>query len=96
MTKTMCGADCWTDDRVVVSELNLNIQSARRPQGKKSHQNVICNHFGAMTLSSEDPKENWTVFSKFFHSSAATTLGNPSRKHQDCFDDNDEEIQRLL
>ena len=35
MTKTMCGADCWTDHRLVVSKLNLRIQPVRRPQGKK-------------------------------------------------------------
>ena len=26
VTKTMCGADCWTDHRLVVSKLNLRIQ----------------------------------------------------------------------
>ena len=31
----MCGADCWTDHRLVVSKLNLSVQPARRPQGKK-------------------------------------------------------------
>ena len=35
MTKTMCGADCWTDHRLVVSKLNLRIQPVRRPEGKK-------------------------------------------------------------
>ena len=35
VTKTMCGADCCTDHRLVVSELNLCIQPVRRPQGKK-------------------------------------------------------------
>ena len=35
VTKTMCGADCWTDHRPVVSKLNLRIQPVRRPQGKK-------------------------------------------------------------
>ena len=30
------------------------------------------------------------------HSSAATTIGHPSRKHQDWFDENDEEIKLLL
>ena len=35
VTKTMCGADCWTDHRLVVSKLNLRIQPVRRPQGKK-------------------------------------------------------------
>ena len=35
VTKTMCGTDCWTDHRLVVSKLNLHIQPVRRPQGKK-------------------------------------------------------------
>ena len=35
VTKTMCGADCWTDHRLVVSKLNLRIQPVRRPQGEK-------------------------------------------------------------
>ena len=35
VTKTLCGADCWTDHRFVVSKLNLCIQPVRRPQGKK-------------------------------------------------------------
>ena len=35
LTKTMCGADYWTDHRLVVSKLNLRIQPVRRPQGKK-------------------------------------------------------------
>ena len=43
-----------------------------------------------------DPEENWTVFDKTVHSSVVTTLGYPSRKHQDWFDENDDEIQRLV
>ena len=35
VTKTMCGADCWTDHRLVVSKLNLRIQPVQQPQGKK-------------------------------------------------------------
>ena len=35
VTKTMCGADCWTDHRFVVRKLNLRIQPVRQPQGKK-------------------------------------------------------------
>ena len=34
VTKSMCGADCWTDHRLVASKLNLRIQPVRRPQGK--------------------------------------------------------------
>ena len=32
VTKTICGADCWTDHRLVVSKLNLRIQPVRRRQ----------------------------------------------------------------
>ena len=35
VTEIMCGAHCWTNHRLVVSKLNLRIQPARRPQGKK-------------------------------------------------------------
>ena len=35
VTRTMCGADCWTDHRLVVSRLNLRIQPLRQPKGKK-------------------------------------------------------------
>ena len=36
VAKTMCGADCWTDHRLVVSKINVCIQPTRRPQGKKA------------------------------------------------------------
>ena len=49
-----------------------------------------------MQSISENPEENRTVFHKTVHSSAATTSGHPSSKHQDWFDENDDEIQRLL
>ena len=35
LTKAMCGADCWTDHRLIISKLNLHIQPMRRPQGQK-------------------------------------------------------------
>ena len=86
------GADCWTDHRLVVSKLNLRIQPARRPQGKKAPKKLdvsklnqdsmkqafltdICNQLDAINLSSEIPEENWTVFHKTDHSSAAEAEG---------------------
>ena len=91
VTKTLCGADCWTDHRLVVRKLK-KIQPARRPQGKKAPKRLdvsklnqdsmrqafltdICNQLDAINLSSENPEENWTVFHKTVHSSTATTLG---------------------
>ena len=35
VTKTMRGADCWRDHRLVVCKLKLHIQPVRRPKGKK-------------------------------------------------------------
>ena len=49
-----------------------------------------------MQLRSDDPEENWTVFRDTVHSSAINSLRPVSRKHQDWFDENDEEIQGLL
>ena len=113
MTKTMCGADCWTDHRLIINKLNLRIQPARRPQGKKVQKrldvsklkqdskrqafiNDISSRLDAMELASDDPEENWTVFRDTVRSSAMDSLGPVSRKHQDWFDENDEEIQGLL
>ena len=113
VTKTMCGADCWTDHRLVVSKLNIRIQPARRPQGKKAPKRLdvsklnqdsmrqafltdLCIQLDAINLSSENLEENSTVFHETIHSSAATTLGHPSRKHQDWFDENFDVIKRLL
>ena len=96
MTKTMCGADCWTNHRLV-SKLNLRAQPARRPQDKTAAKRLdvsklnqdsmrqaflsdICNQLDAINLSSENPEENWTVFNKTIHSSAAATVGHLSRK----------------
>ena len=34
-TKPVCGADCWTDHRLILSKVNLKIAPKRCPQGKK-------------------------------------------------------------
>ena len=31
----MCGAECWTDHRLLISKMNLRITPPRRPQGTK-------------------------------------------------------------
>ena len=35
VTKTMCGAECWTDHRLLISKVNIHITPPRRPQGIK-------------------------------------------------------------
>ena len=71
-------------------------QSCIQDSMRQTYIDDICNHLGAMTHSSEDPEENWTVIQNVVHSSAATTLGHPSHKHKDGYDKNDEEIKSLL
>ena len=56
----------------------------------------ICNNFGALQLSSEDPEDTLTVFRNAFHSSAVDTLGYKSRKHQDWFGENDKKVRIFL
>ena len=56
--------------------------------------NDNCNSLGAMNLCSENLEQNWTVFQNVVHSSAVTTLGHSSRKHQAWFGENEEEIKR--
>ena len=36
VTKSMCGAECWTDHRLIITKLNIRILPKRRPQGKKA------------------------------------------------------------
>jgi len=43
VTKAMCGAECWTDHRLILSKLNLRIQPMRRPQGKKTLKRLAVN-----------------------------------------------------
>ncbi|XP_063600380.1 uncharacterized protein LOC134776560 [Penaeus indicus] len=35
VTKAMCGAECWTDHRLLIFKLKIRIQPPRRPQGQK-------------------------------------------------------------
>ena len=93
----MCGADFWTDHRLVVSKLNLSIQPARRPQGKKAAKklNQASIRQAFLTTFATNWMQSISVFHKTVHSSSATALGHPSRKHTDRFDEIDD-IQKLL
>ena len=44
VTKAMCGADCWTDHRLIISKLKFRIQPPRRPQGKKASKRLNNNN----------------------------------------------------
>ena len=63
---------------------------------RQAFVNDLCSRLDALEHSSGDVDESWTVFRDTVHSSAMNSLGPVSRKHQDCFDENDKEIQGLL
>ena len=43
VTKAMCGAECWTDHRLIATKLRLCIQPKRRPQGVKASKRLNVN-----------------------------------------------------
>ena len=59
VTTSMCGADCWTDHRLIISKMKLRIIPKRHPQGrtapkrmdvlklkKSRHLQSICGQIG--------------------------------------------------
>ena len=57
VTKAMCGAECWTDHRLIVSKLNFTIARKRRPQGQKIEKrlniHLLSNHDIKNSLSKD-------------------------------------------
>ena len=73
----------------------LDVSKLKQDSKRQAFINDICSRLDAKELRSDYPEEKWTVFRDTVHSSA-DSLGPVSRKHQDWFDENDEEIQGLL
>ena len=53
VTKSMRGAECWTDHRLLVSKLRLRIQPQRRPQGKKLIKRLTVNKLSDKSVSED-------------------------------------------
>ena len=108
----MCGAGCWTDHRLVSKRnlhiqpvrrpqdkkvpKRLDVSKLKQESKRQAFVNDICSHLDALEHSSEDVDESWTVFRDTVHSSAIDSLGPVYCKHQDWFDENDKEMQRIL
>jgi hypothetical protein len=112
VTKSMCGADCWTDHRLVISKVQLHVLKKRRPQGQKPHKrlNVCklnCEQTSQRLLEelevqasniqiTDEVEESWKSFRDIIFESCLNILGNRKRHHQDWFDQNDAEIAEML
>ena len=53
VTKSMCGAECWTDHRLIISKLNVRIQPKRLPQGNPAKKKL-----NIVKLSNLDAKQS--------------------------------------
>ena len=107
VTKAMCGADCWTDHRLIISKTKLRIQPMRRPQGQKVAKRLNVNKLKLPAVQQElaatlehqlagTAGTDWDSLKTTVHSTALQVLGPTTRNHQDWFDENDVEIQILL
>ncbi|GFS20259.1 craniofacial development protein 2 [Elysia marginata] len=112
VTKSTCGADCWTDHGLIISKMKIRILPKRRPQGKpaikclnsfqlKKHSvceelvdslDEKCKHIEI----TDNIEETWSRFRDTVYGAASETLSFNKRKHQDWFDENKEEITRML
>ena len=112
VTKAMCGAECWTDHRLIVTKLKLRICPSRRPQGsqipKKLDIGRLSDPSVKEVLSSEmtkalenftftqDVERDWESLKDLTYSCATNVIGPVVRRHKDWFDENDVEIKKLL
>ena len=112
VTKAVCGAECWTDHRLLVSKLNIKIHPPRRPQGSKPPKRLNVSRLTnasvkqsldedlASKLQDLKPSGNvevdWAAFRDTVHTAAFKAVGPPVRRQQDWFDENDDHIRDLL
>ena len=108
----MCGADCWTDHRLIISKMNIRILPKRRPQGKPAPKRLNVGSLKKQAVSTEltetleeraqhiqisdNVEESWESFRNTVYAAAHETLGPTKRKNQDWFDENDEKVTKLL
>ena len=107
VTKSMCGAECWTDHRLIIFKTKLQVIPMRKPQGQKALKRLdvtklkipkVQQEF-AINLERELSRvesNDWEFMKETIYSSALQVLGSTSRKHQDWFDEIDFVIQTML
>lgn len=113
ITRTMRGAECYTDHLLLRSKVKLHIKRKRRPQGKKpptkldvrqtkdperveALQNELSCRLRKLDFESGKTEENWAQFRDEINGATKETIDALKRHHQDWFDENDPEIEKLL
>ena len=107
VTKSMCGAECWTDHRLIISKTKLQVIPMKRLQGQKALKRLDVTKLKIPKVQqkfatnlehelSRAESNDWEFMKETIYSSALQVLGSTSRKHQDRFDENDIAIQTVL
>ena len=106
----MRGAECWTDHRLIRSKFNLvipslhcklprssyNVAKLQQPQYLESFQSKLDEELAAAKPQSATSTEKWNQFREAVMGTANAVHGPNTRRHKDCFDENDSAIDELL
>ena len=105
----MYGAECWTDHRHIITKLNVHIQPLFQPQSKRLNISKLQSppvrqllyedleqKLPKLKMPETDVDLNWTALKDLLYSTALHHLGQNMHKHQDWFNENNTEIQKLL
>ena len=109
-TKVMPSADCYTDHRLVRCKVAFAFKSPSKRKGpqmkklqvRKLHDPRVKNNLQVMLeerlhcVTAAEPEEQWKQMKTILHKTMAEIVDLSTRKHQDWFDEADEEIQELL
>ena len=108
-TRTIPSADCYTDHRLVRASLRMAFKPTKRgkgPQVKKldlgnlrlchaEFQARLVNKLTS-TTSAQEAERLWKDLRTTLQETAAKLRGFSTRKDKDWFDENDDDIQKLL
>ena len=95
MTKSMCGPECWTDYRLLVSMLTLRNQPQRRPQGEKLIKKLNVTQLRDKSVSEDLTRELDCKLAEL-HLGQATIEEDWVMLRDKIHDTNDEEFKEML
>ena len=74
----------------------LDVNKLNSPQVQQDLSDTLTKNLQQISQDISDPDAAWTAFRDAVYSTAEDVLGYPQRKHQDWFDENNQEILDLL
>ena len=112
VTRAMRGADCWTDHRLILAKMRLQIRprprrsgtvkklncdSLRNPQVRESYENMVQELTQEIDGQESDSlSTKWDNLATRLMAAAQDILGVSTRKHRDWFRESSHEISALL